>query len=515
MAKADFVPSYTPRDPLLAQLYNVFFGGLEIFDLFGFSLGGFGGSSSVGTVVGMAEEGVSSITLRTSSLLVETRSGAVLEGSTLENRSSFVHGCSNIKNPSQKRSFPFIGNAACKNNKPRVSRTQSGKPRHRKPRRQPPTRKPVHQLPARSVEPEHLFLKTQLQGAGLADALPPLPRTDMKIIICPAPGLILRKLQTHQVARAIVEATGGAQTCKGDDFIRLRPGSNIIIVSTPHEGTAATLMKIMSLTFHGRSHPVKVYLSTPEDLLKGVVHGIDVGTSEEELMANLRVRTHGVRIVKARMLGQSQTALLHFEGPQVPRFVYFYGGDSEREDSDSDYSESSMTYRSRSGSSPRSRFRSCSQPRPHFRSPRRRSQSTPKQQQQGAPIIAAPKDKGSQQNQRKTKEASPKRTNTKEQESIIDLQTNVDAIQTQMQAFMDATRAQLEQITQTTVQRTEAAIKHMEAAVDSKLKGHLHSPKLRKTLRQNLCKVTPAAGHHRPQNPSPIITSPTTTPNNA
>ncbi|KAH7984871.1 hypothetical protein HPB49_026253 [Dermacentor silvarum] len=81
----------------------------------------------------------------------------------------------------------------------------------------------------------------------------------------------------------------------------------------------------MSLMFHARSHPVKVYLSTPEDLLKGVVHGIDVGTSEEELMANLRVRTHGVRIVLARMLGQSQTALLHFEGPQVPRFVYFYG----------------------------------------------------------------------------------------------------------------------------------------------------------------------------------------------
>ncbi|KAH7940958.1 hypothetical protein HPB49_008365 [Dermacentor silvarum] len=343
---------------------------------------------------------------------------------------------------------------------------------------------------------------------------PPLPRTDMKIIIRPAPGLILRKLQTHQVARAIVQATGGAPTCKGDDFItRLRPGSNIIIVSTPHEGTAATLMKIMSLTFHGRSHPVKVYLSTPEDLLKGVVHGIDVGTSEEELMANLRVRTHGVRIVRARMLGQSQTALLHFEGPQVPRFVYFYGGEmpcrdyqptrqfcpicrttghqpdvcpnptvracntcnhpnpeaghtcvpkcalcggahltaakdcnnklkrirprgkpasttapktqrhprprwfsSEREDSDSDYSELSMTCRSRSGSSPRSRSRSCSRPRPHFRSPRRRSQSTSKQQQQGTPIIAAPKDKGSQQNQRKTKAASPKRTNTKEQE---------------------------------------------------------------------------------------------------
>ncbi|KAH7980941.1 hypothetical protein HPB49_020358 [Dermacentor silvarum] len=232
-------------------------------------------------------------------------------------------------------------------------------------------------------------------------------------------------------------------------------------------------------------------------------------------MANLRVRTHGVRIVRARMLGQSQTALLHFERPQVPRFVYFYGGEmpcrdyqptrqfcpicrttrhrphvcpnptagacntcnhpnpeaghtfvpkcalcggahltaakdcnnklkripprgkpastttpktqrhprprwfsSEQEDSDSDYSESSMTYRSRSGSSPRSRSRSCSWPRPHFRSPRRRSQSTTKQQQHGASIIAAPKDKAGVPAKPTEDQGSPtKRANTKEQET--------------------------------------------------------------------------------------------------
>ncbi|XP_072145600.1 arylsulfatase B-like [Dermacentor andersoni] len=329
----------------------------------------------------------------------------------------------------------------------------------------------------------------------------------MKIIIRLTPRLIVRKLQTHQVAKAIVQATGGAPACKGDDFIvRLRHGSNIIIVSTPHEATAATLMEIISLYFHGRSHPVKVYLSTPEGLLKGVVHGIDAGTGEAELMANLRVRTHGVRIVRARMLGQSQTALLHFEAPQVPRFVYYYGGEmpcrdyqqtrqffsicsitghrpdvcpnptcalcggahltaatefnklkripprwkpastttpktqrqprpvtqstkaadlrprwfsSEREDSD--YSESPSIYASRSGSNPRSRSRSCSRPRSHFRSPRRRSRSTPKQGQQAAPATAALEDKGLQQHHRKAKEASIKRTTTKEHEGWNDV----------------------------------------------------------------------------------------------
>ncbi|KAL1460377.1 hypothetical protein MTO96_006230 [Rhipicephalus appendiculatus] len=42
-----------------------------------------------------------------------------------------------------------------------------------------------------------------------------------------------------------------------------------------------------------------------------------MGTSQKELLANLRVCTHGVRIVRARMLGQSQTVLLPFEGPQT------------------------------------------------------------------------------------------------------------------------------------------------------------------------------------------------------
>ncbi|KAL1417887.1 hypothetical protein MTO96_006059 [Rhipicephalus appendiculatus] len=95
-------------------------------------------------------------------------------------------------------------------------------------------------------------------------------------------------------------------------IVRLRRGLNIIIVSTPHEATAATLVKIASLTYQERPHPVKVYLSTPKYLSKGVVHGIDAGTSDEELLANLRVCTRGDRIARARMLGQSQTALLRF-----------------------------------------------------------------------------------------------------------------------------------------------------------------------------------------------------------
>ncbi|KAH7958492.1 hypothetical protein HPB49_002062 [Dermacentor silvarum] len=156
---------------------------------------------------------------------------------------------------------------------------------------------------------------------------PPLPRNDMKIVIRPKPGLAVKDLQTHQVARAISQASGSPQECRGEDFLlRLRPGSNIIVVSTPYERTAELVMKITSLNIQGKQHPVNAYISTPEHLLKGVIHGIDEGTTEDELMANLRVRTQGVKIMHARMFGKTRTAIILFDGPIVPRYVYYYGG---------------------------------------------------------------------------------------------------------------------------------------------------------------------------------------------
>ncbi|KAH7933838.1 hypothetical protein HPB49_017987 [Dermacentor silvarum] len=157
---------------------------------------------------------------------------------------------------------------------------------------------------------------------------PPLPRNDMKIVIRPKPGLAVKDLQTHQVARAISQASGSPQECRGEDFLlRLRPGSNIIVVSTPYERTAELVMKITNLNIQGKQHPINAYISTPEHLLKGVIHGIDEGTTEDELMANLRVRTQGVKIMHARMFGKTRTAIILFDGPIVPRYVYYYGGE--------------------------------------------------------------------------------------------------------------------------------------------------------------------------------------------
>ncbi|KAH7955961.1 hypothetical protein HPB52_005288 [Rhipicephalus sanguineus] len=332
---------------------------------------------------------------------------------------------------------------------------------------------------------------------------PLLPRTDLKVIIRPSPGLIVRELRSHQVAKAIIQATGWASACKGEDLIVcLRRGSNVIIVSTPHEATAATLE---------RPHPVKVYLSTPKDLSKGVVHGIDAGTSKEELLANLRVRTHGVRIVRARMLGQSQTALLHFEGPQLPQlptrqFCPICRTPGHRPDVCPNPTARACDVchlpNPEAGHTCVPKCALCGGPHltaakePQSQSPKRRSRSMPQHQKQAA-TTTAPDDNGFSQHQQ-NREASP-----------TGIDTNKDrAIRTQMQAFMDDIRTQLGQLTKTALNGTQAAVAEIEAPKDSTAKDKTHHTKLRNRLRQNLHKITSTTGsNHIPQTQTKATTS--------
>ncbi|KAL1475545.1 hypothetical protein MTO96_037212 [Rhipicephalus appendiculatus] len=143
----------------------------------------------------------------------------------------------------------------------------------------------------------------------------------------PKKGLAIRNFTTHQISRAVAMAGNSRQHCTGDHFIiRTRPGSNIIIASTPPVDTAQILRRIATLTLEGKTYEFNTNVAVPEDTLRGVIHGIEPGTTPEELTANLRVRTQAVTVHSARMLGATKAAVLTFEGPLLPRYALYYGG---------------------------------------------------------------------------------------------------------------------------------------------------------------------------------------------
>ncbi|KAH8026244.1 hypothetical protein HPB51_017380 [Rhipicephalus microplus] len=156
--------------------------------------------------------------------------------------------------------------------------------------------------------------------------LPPLPKDDYKIVIRPNQGLPLRNILTPTLAQAIIEACQAG--IRDDHFIlRINPGSNIAILSTKYEEVADKVRLIRALVLNGRAHAVRAYAANGDDTLRGVIHGVPMNTSTETPMAHLRVRTHGVEIITARMIGTMKSAAITFFGPTLPRTVYYYGGE--------------------------------------------------------------------------------------------------------------------------------------------------------------------------------------------
>lgn len=157
--------------------------------------------------------------------------------------------------------------------------------------------------------------------------LPPLPKEDVKIIVRPKKGLPLKNYTTVEITRAIAQACDDRVQYLHDLIIRPRLGSNIIVLSTSNMEAADLLRKITHIALGGAQHEVVAYVAFSDQEVRGVVHGFPPKTTPEELMQGLRVRTQNTKIIQARMLGTSKTALITFEGDTVPRAVYFYGGE--------------------------------------------------------------------------------------------------------------------------------------------------------------------------------------------
>ncbi|XP_072143011.1 uncharacterized protein [Dermacentor andersoni] len=152
--------------------------------------------------------------------------------------------------------------------------------------------------------------------------LPPLPTDDAKIIIRPRGGLKIKDMKSYQATQAIIEACG--MKFKEEDFlVRLRPGSNIVIASASKEEVADVIRKIKYLPYSGINYEVNAYVAMPGDVKRLVIHGLPIGLPSEILESKLRLRTQGVEILAARMLGKSETALITFDGPIIPKWVIF------------------------------------------------------------------------------------------------------------------------------------------------------------------------------------------------
>ncbi|KAH7942762.1 hypothetical protein HPB52_000954 [Rhipicephalus sanguineus] len=119
-------------------------------------------------------------------------------------------------------------------------------------------------------------------SAAKAPAAPAPAEARNKIVLRPHKGLAVRDLLGYELSTSVIDACH-RHFDGGTFMLRVHPGSNIIILATPHEHVAEALREITRLTIRGRAHSFNSYAADPEGVLRGIVLGIPPGTSQAEL----------------------------------------------------------------------------------------------------------------------------------------------------------------------------------------------------------------------------------------
>ncbi|KAG0431302.1 hypothetical protein HPB47_021899 [Ixodes persulcatus] len=155
--------------------------------------------------------------------------------------------------------------------------------------------------------------------------LPTLPVDDYRVVIRPRDGLNFSAWTTNKITQAIIAMAQLSAAKMAQATIRIHRDQNLVVVSTPNMESSTRVQQISALTLGTKQYEVTAYLAVPDNSCRGVISGVETRPTAEELTENLRAT--GINILYARMMGQTNTAVITFEGIRVPRFVYLSGGE--------------------------------------------------------------------------------------------------------------------------------------------------------------------------------------------
>lgn len=149
-----------------------------------------------------------------------------------------------------------------------------------------------------------------------------LPREDIKIVMRPRGGLNVARTEASILMSAVLGAVGMPKTQTQGDTICTNGAQNIIIVSTPDEERARRYAGARSLHVGGQNYEISAYRSAPNGTAKGIIRGIAVDDTAEEIVANI-VNPANPLALDAHRIGTSTTIIVLFAGERVPNYVKY------------------------------------------------------------------------------------------------------------------------------------------------------------------------------------------------
>lgn len=154
---------------------------------------------------------------------------------------------------------------------------------------------------------------------------PPLPAGDYKIVIRLRGGLDCSKIPAHALRQAVLQASKIPAAQASTDQFRPNHVNNTLLVSTPSMDHTEAYHKIKALTLNDTTYEVVTHVADPRNSCKGVIHGIPLDHTAEDITSSLLDFDRHDLIVMGRRMGSTQSVLVTFRGTRVPYYILYQG----------------------------------------------------------------------------------------------------------------------------------------------------------------------------------------------
>lgn len=155
-----------------------------------------------------------------------------------------------------------------------------------------------------------------------AARMPELPKEDIKVIMRPRGGLDVSVVSRFEISRAITVAADVSREEAKRDVICPNKQQNIVIVSTPKKENADRYAAVSKLTVYGAAHDVSAYVSAPHGTVKGVIRGVPLTDSAQEIN-DFIVHEFNPTALQANRIGKTLSVVIAFSGGKVPNYVKY------------------------------------------------------------------------------------------------------------------------------------------------------------------------------------------------
>ncbi|KAM7300581.1 hypothetical protein ISCGN_016192 [Ixodes scapularis] len=146
------------------------------------------------------------------------------------------------------------------------------------------------------------------------------------LVLRPSDHLNLTKHDPCQIHTALRTQAALAPADASKFMVRVDKSKNLAFLLCLDSHVTQPLQEITSVDLEDRRCGVTIYPATPSNTCKGVIHNIPAGTSPEYLMRHMSTLRPEFKILAARMMGRTTTALITFHGTHIPHEICYAGG---------------------------------------------------------------------------------------------------------------------------------------------------------------------------------------------